>query len=205
MPPPDPQREHVSLAERAAIAQRIKLRLPDLSSWSGVLHRVASPAFARQDDRLAGVGAARFGGRWNPLGLQAVYASFEEATALAESQSIEEFYGLIPDDLRPKTLFRFRAAGLRVLDLTEGSLRNRLRIGEKRLLGCDWRLPPDRSDDGELLAEPLTQAVGRVAAEAGVHALRVPSTRIRGRHNPVVFPRNLPQPDMLQTLHPSDL
>ena len=45
---------------------------------------------------LSGEGAARFGGRWNPVGAPTIYAAFELSTAWAEyNQSFVQHPALI--------------------------------------------------------------------------------------------------------------
>lgn len=184
------------------LERRIAETVPVLGVWSGFLHRFCSPAFARRPDRLEGVGAALHGGRWNPIGVPALYASFEEETAMAESRGTAARYGFSTANLKPLTLFHMDANDLEVLDLGDGALRNRLRLGARRLKECDWRRPPAIDAAGTVEAEPLTQAVGRVAARLGVQAIRVPSARVSGRHNLVIFPRNLTPPARVSALHP---
>ena len=41
----------------------------------GVIVRSAGTKYANEGDFLSGEGAGRFGGRWNPTGLKAIYGS----------------------------------------------------------------------------------------------------------------------------------
>ena len=61
----------------------------------------------------------------------------------------------------PRVMVSVRVRLERVLDVTNGSIRSSLRLSEARLVREPWRL---RQESGE---EALTQAVGRVAKEAG--------------------------------------
>ena len=91
MPPASRQPERIDEEQRIGLARRLRAELPRLTLWSGTLHRFAEPVYARKPDRLQGVGASLVGGRWNPKGVPAVYASLDEVTALQESLGIERF------------------------------------------------------------------------------------------------------------------
>jgi RES domain-containing protein len=60
----------------AALPERLGLNVP-LVVW-----RVDREEFAATWD--SGIGAERVGGRWNPIGVRAVYASLDPATAILE-------------------------------------------------------------------------------------------------------------------------
>jgi RES domain-containing protein len=47
-------------------------------------YRSATPQYAREPDLLTGEGSRLHGGRWNPPGIAAVYASFAPETAMEE-------------------------------------------------------------------------------------------------------------------------
>ena len=102
-------------------------------------------------------------------------------------------------------LFRFEAEALHLLDLTNGTVRNRLRLSLQRLIECNWRIDPTLAPQGALVNEALTQAVGREAARLGIPAMRVRSARVSRRDNLVIFPRNLPNPEILRVWHPEAL
>lgn len=52
--------------------------------WSGVAFRSVVPRYARSGDIISGEGSALHGGRWNPVGLRAVYGCLAPETAMAE-------------------------------------------------------------------------------------------------------------------------
>ena len=72
------------------------------------------------------------------------------------------------------------------LDLTAGSVRKSLGVSLARMRDDGWRKAGAR--------ESLTQAVGRLAFEAGAEAVVVPSSADREGANLVVFPGNLRAP-----------
>jgi RES domain-containing protein len=74
----------------------------------------------------------------------------------------------------------------RVLDLTLPDVRRAMRLSLARMLEEDWE---EQQKKGE---EALTQAVARLAHEHGLQAMLVPSARLKGEKNLVIFPENLP-------------
>ena len=74
----------------------------------------------------------------------------------------------------------------RVLDLTDGQVRQRCRVSDKRMVSERWwrEIFYDR--------EALTQALGRAAASAGFEGIVVPSAADRPHGvNVIVFTYNL--------------
>ncbi|MCG7625802.1 MULTISPECIES: RES family NAD+ phosphorylase [unclassified Epibacterium] len=67
--------------------------------YNGPLYRALNPVYAREP--LSGVGAARYGGRFNPKGCAALYTALDPATALREANQV--------GDLQPTTLVSYRA------------------------------------------------------------------------------------------------
>lgn len=153
--------------------------------FAGVLLRSTSIEHARIEDLLNGEGARRFGGRWNPVGLAAVYGSTTPETALAEALAHCRYYGIPVQQALPRVFVAIDVRLQAVLDLTRGDIRRRLGVAFRRMVGVDWRC---EMHDG---AMPLTQRIGRAAAEAGLEGLLVPSAAERRGVNLVVFPQNL--------------
>lgn len=109
------------------------------------------------------------GARWNPPGLEALYASLDEATAIAEAD-----YLIAVQPLRPRatrTLHRLEIALRSVVDLGDPSLLERLGVDEQALV----------SDD-----HAACQAVGAAAAFLHLDGIIVPSARSPG-HNIVIL------------------
>src|SRR5262249_11972546 len=64
-------------------------------AWKGVIYRATSPQYANSKDLVSGMGAKKFGGRWNPPGeFTAVYGAVDPETAFAESLAQQRHYGL---------------------------------------------------------------------------------------------------------------
>ncbi|WP_038044069.1 RES family NAD+ phosphorylase [Thermus tengchongensis] len=119
---------------------------------------------AHAPEALSGRGAALRGGRWNPKGFPAVYAS--EHLALAALEWLA--YALEFSSLRGYVYFR--------LEVPEALIR------EPEALPQDWRHLPYPAS---------TQEVGRAFLEAGEGlALRVPSVLVPKGWNLVLHPRH---------------
>lgn len=95
---------------------------------------------------LSGDGAARFGGRWNPVGAPALHAALELSTAWAEyNQGFVQHQALIAS---------LHLAGARLVDLTDGAILRALDV-PREIHGCEWRALLDAGD------EPPTHALRR--------------------------------------------
>lgn len=83
---------------------------------------------------LSGEGAARFGGRWNPVGEPAIYAARELSTAWAEYNQ-----GFVQ---HPALIARLELEGATLADLTQATALDRL--GESAAIHrCEWRAEMD--------------------------------------------------------------
>jgi len=170
------------------------------TAWTGTLYRTAEPKYARKGDRLKGIGSCMYGGRWNPPGMYAVYGSQTPEIAMAEALALYRYYALPVHQAMPRTFFAFRASRFtRLLDLTDGMVRNRLRVSTKRLLQCDWRA------DAAKGREALTQAIGRAAHRANFQGIIVPSACQHEVANLVFFPTVNGVSTCLETLKTAEL
>jgi RES domain-containing protein len=167
---------------------------------TGVIYRVASVRRANPGDLIAGVGSQLTGGRWTPPGaFRAVYASREEATALDEARQQNVRSGVAPWMALPLVLTAIEVDLEPVLDLTDGRVRQALRVSRARMLGEPWWLLQDRGQ------EALTQALGRLARDHGFAALLAPSAaRVRGV-NVVIYPDRIGAGGRLAIVNPDRL
>ncbi|ODA36534.1 RES family NAD+ phosphorylase [Planctopirus hydrillae] len=154
------------------------------TTFKETVFRSSTPKYANERDLSSGVGSKRQGGRWNPIGIRAVYASLTPEIALSETLAHFRYYGIPLQDAMPRTFVAMEANLQIVLDFREGVIRQRLQISLDRMLAIDWRK--------ELLTGrvPMTQVIGQAAAESGLEGLVVPSAVTEG-HNLLVFPENL--------------
>ena len=182
---------------------QLRVRLARLGGsaapFVGVAYRSGVPEFATEADLLTGEGSRRFGGRWNPRGIAAVYASLTPETALAESLAHHRYYGVPIEDAMPRTFVALAVKLGRVLDLRDGATRQRLRLSGRRLLEVDWRA------EARAGREPITQRLGHAAHAGGWEGLIVASAADSGGHNLLIFPGHLAAESAVRILNPDRL
>lgn len=98
-----------------------------------VLWRAFVPRWAHLP--LSGEGAARFGGRWNPVGSATIYAARELSTAWAEYNQ-----GFVQ---HPALIARLELSEARLADLTDADTLAGLGVTED-IHRCEWRDAVDR-------------------------------------------------------------
>lgn len=79
---------------------------------------------------LSGEGAARFGGRWNPVGAPAIYAARELSTAWAEYNQ-----GFVQ---HPAIIAQLELAGARLADTTDEAVLEAFGVSPE-IHRCEWR------------------------------------------------------------------
>jgi RES domain-containing protein len=99
------------------------------AGFAGRLYRALNPVWAA--DPLSGEGAARHGGRFNPLGVPALYCSVSPHTAIREANQV--------GDLQPITLVAYRAAIDRVFDCRDEEAVREARLSPDELADPAWR------------------------------------------------------------------
>ncbi len=181
------------------LKSRLTQLRPTAAAFTATAFRSSTPKYANDPDLLSGVGSKLHGGRWNPIGVAAVYASLTPETAMAEALAHNRYFGIPIEDAMPRTFVAIEVTLQAVLDLRLGSVRQRLKVSRNRLLAVDWRV--------EVRAgrEPITQAIGRVAAEIGIEGMIVPSAADTNGHNLLIFPGNLAPGSHIRILHPDRL
>jgi RES domain-containing protein len=131
--------------------------------------------------------------------LAVIYASLTPETAMAESLAHARHYGFPEHSVMPRTFVAISFRLKRVLDLTDGSVRQRLSVSLKRILDTGWRAEMNAG------VMPLTQLLGQAAAEAGLEGLLVPSAADLGGRNIVAFPENFVSAKAVVVLSPDKL
>jgi RES domain-containing protein len=128
-------------------------------TWSGRLYRALNPVYAREP--LSGRGAALYGGRFNPKGMPALYASSSVMTALREANQV--------GDLQPTTLVCYRAEIEAVFDARRATNLAAWGMDEAALADPSWR------DAMRRHGEARTQKLARELVADGYNAMIVRS------------------------------
>lgn len=154
---------------------------PGADGFNGVIVRSVATKYANKKDFFSGKGAAKSGGRWNSVGLEAIYASLDIITATHEAYQNFQTFGFPLTAIEPRVTAGGSVSISKVLNLTDAKVRSKLGFSRKQLVEEDWKAI---QANGE---ESWTQAIGRGARTAGFEALIVPSARHKIGKNIVVF------------------
>jgi len=120
-------------------------------------------------------GSAKTGGRYNPLGIEALYTSFTRAAALAE---FTQDY-LDADPIAASCMLSLLVSLDRVVDLTKPELLNELGTDKAGVTAV--RIPRART---------AAENIGAAANAVGSDGLIVWSAQAPGMKNLVIFPSN---------------
>jgi RES domain-containing protein len=130
---------------------------------------------------------------------ETVYASTMPDTAMDKAFAHHRYFGIPIHRALPRVFVAISAKLSNVLKLTDGKVRQQLRISQSRMVGEDWRKEQDRG------RESLTQAIGRAAYENGLKAILVRSAASSTGEGLVIFPANLKPNSKLKILNASGL
>jgi RES domain-containing protein len=128
--------------------------------FQGTVYRAHHPRWAFSP--TSGDGAARYGGRFNPIGMVALYTSLRMPTAWLEAQQA------FPFKAQPMTLCAYDVDCGDVLDLTDPAVRDAHHIASADI-ACAWE---DMASRG---LTPPSWNVARNLSSAGVAGIIVPS------------------------------
>lgn len=98
-------------------------------SFEGKLYRALNPLWASRP--LSGAGAAKYGGRFNAIGMPALYCSLDPLTALREANQV--------GDLRPTTLVAFDAAVAPIFDARSSASLAQFEMTPAAIADPGWR------------------------------------------------------------------
>jgi RES domain-containing protein len=127
--------------------------------YRGKLYRALNPVYAREP--LSGRGAEFYGGRFNPKGLPALYASLSVMTALHEANQV--------GTLQPTTLVSYDAEIDSVFDCRDDHALKAEGMDAAALADGTWR------DQMKAGGEARTQAFARRLSAGSYHGLLVRS------------------------------
>jgi RES domain-containing protein len=136
---------------------------------------------------LSGEGAARFGGRWNPVGAPTVYAARELSTAWAEYNQ-----GFVQ---HPALIAKLELSGARLADLTNPDTLEEVGATAD-IHRCEWR---DIMDRGSV---PETHALREQLLARGQHGVIYPSVMSRGGTCVAIWSRNVQGAPRLDIVDP---
>lgn len=150
-------------------------------------YRILTPSWAHSP--TSGAGAARKGGRFNRAGLEALYLSQSEETALAEYRQ----HALL---LKPGIITTFLVSRLRVVDFSAGYTAD---VWDPLWAdyACNWRQLA--FDEG---IEPPSWVLGDLALDASAAGILFPSTVHAGGVNLVLFHSSTLSADALRVHDP---
>lgn len=128
-------------------------------SYRGKLYRALNPIYAREP--LSGEGARRYGGRFNPEGMPALYCSLSIMTAVREANQA--------GTLQPTTLVSYDAEIEGVFDSKDEAALKAEGMDAAALSATTWR------DEMKAKGEARTQTFARALVAKGYCALFVRS------------------------------
>ncbi len=138
-----------------------------MKHYAGFLYRALNPVYAR--DPLSSRGAEMYGGRFNPKGTPALYASLSPAAALREANQV--------GTLQPTTLVAYDADIRPVFDVRDAGALSAFGMTPVDLASAAWR------DEMTTRGELETQKFARRLIAEGYAALLVPSFARGAPHN----------------------
>ena len=183
--------------ETGRLREAIRGCLPLARPWAGDIIRATGFGYANRHDLPRGQGSKINGGRWNPRGWATLYGGLDMTTALEEVLAYYRHQGLPEIEATPLAWIGFHVRAQAVLDLRDPAVRRKVGVPLRQI-----KEEPGRAIQNQG-REALTQAIGRLARQAGFEGLLVPSARAAGGTNLVLFLEQL-RPASVLDLHQGD-
>lgn len=101
---------------------------------------------------------------------------------MAESLANYHEFGIPVSEAMPLVFVAVTVKAQSILDLTLADVQDELGVTSRRMASTPWKALQERGE------EALTQAIGRLAWEESLEGILVPSARVRGSVNIVLFP-----------------
>jgi len=186
-------------ADREKLRSRLQHLFPIAIAMKSFAFRSAGVKYANESDFVSGSGAAYYGGRWNPIGMRAIYASLDPITAAREAYQNFTSRGFSPADIKPRVMAGIEFKCRSLLDLTAGKIRRRLGLTIEQILSEDW------SGKQRAGKEPLTHSIAIESRHAGFEGILSPSAQDRNGKNIVIFLDSLQLKSFVRPISPEDL
>ena len=155
-------------------------------AFSGTGYRFVALRYANPERALSGDGAARYGGRYNPVGVRTVYLSEDARTAVAETGYGVSLGGrFAAKDREARLLLAVEFRLQRVLDLRDPEVLAGLGLEPRNLVAPGWREVLRRG------GRPPTHGLALAALEAGFEAILAPSAAVPEAYNLAVYIEHL--------------
>jgi RES domain-containing protein len=159
--------------------------MPERAGTAVHLWRAFVPQWAHAP--LSGEGAARFGGRWNPLGAPTIYAARELSTAWAEYNQ-----GFVQ---HPALIAQLELKGAALADLTDPAFLTSIGVSSD-IHRCEWRMRLDRNE------EPETHELRTRLLDRGFDGVIYPSFMSPGGSCVALWRWNVPKAPRLDVIDP---
>lgn len=172
----------------------IAAMVPDAGGFDGVVVRSVGTKYASENSFFSGAGAAKTGGRWNPVGLHAIYASLDVITATREAYQNFLTFGFSLSAIMPRVTAGATVSLGKVLDLTDKRVSAKLGFTIGELIEEDWKAIQIGG------VESWTQAIGRGCSVSGLEGLIAPSAQSVDGKNIVIFPKRLAKTSRIEIL-----
>lgn len=169
--------------ETGSLRKRFHDCMDAVDAWIGTMYRATTTEYANRKDLLTGAGSRKAGARWNAIGsFNAVYGCLEPETAMVEALANYRHYGIPVSEAMPLVFAAIALELEAVIDFTDRNVQATLGVSARKMRTTTWKQFQQRGE------EAITQALGRIAFEEKLEGILVPSARVNGATNLIIFP-----------------